>query len=308
MNETIVKYMKTLENQARLRGETYRARAFKRAKEKIETLNFEINNTKQIKGLPGIGAGVLERVDEILETGALKEVDILDEKEQVLETFLKIHGVGMKTAERWYANGYRTLKDILKRAKLTKAQEIGIKYYDELNQKIPRKLIDEINDIFQDVVAEVNKEKKLNLQCVIAGSYRRKLKECGDIDCLVTDTNNKLTDSVIHLFLNKLKEKKLLTDDFGLGENKYLGVGIDSKGIHRRIDFEFVKEYKNFTYELLYFTGGYQLNVAMRQKAKEKGMLLNQRGLYKNGKLIPAKSEKEIFEKLGMVYLTPEER
>jgi DNA polymerase (family 10) len=46
----------------------------------------------------------------------------------------------------------------------------------------------------------------------------------------------------------------------------------------------------------------------MRHLAKEKGMMLNQKGLYKNGVLIPAKNEREIFRKLGMEYLPPEER
>ena len=46
----------------------------------------------------------------------------------------------------------------------------------------------------------------------------------------------------------------------------------------------------------------------MRHLAKEKGMILNQNGLYKNGQMIPAKDERDIFRKLGMKYLPPGDR
>lgn len=46
----------------------------------------------------------------------------------------------------------------------------------------------------------------------------------------------------------------------------------------------------------------------MRHLAKEKGIMLNQTGLYKNGQIIPAKDERDIFRKIGMKYLPPDER
>ena len=117
-----------------------------------------------------------------------------------------------------------------------------------------------------------------------------------------------LSDDVIDYFLKKLKEIGIVTDDLGRGESKFSGICEDFLGVHRRIDFEFVRDNKSYPYELLYFTGGQQLNMEMRHLAKEKGMMLNQKGLYKNGVLIPAKNEREIFRKLGMEYLPPEER
>ena len=113
----------------------------------------------------------------------------------------------------------------------------------------------------------------------------------------------------IFFVTDRLKSNEIfLTDELGRGEDKFIGVCVDSKGIHRRIDFEFCRDYNSFPYDLLYFTGSQQLNMEMRLVAKEKGMLLNQKGLFKNNKIIPVKSEKEIFEQLGMMYLKPEER
>jgi DNA polymerase/3'-5' exonuclease PolX len=69
MNAKILENLKKLESQAKLRGETYRSRAFKRAIDKISTLKTPLKDAKVLKGLPGIGKGIIDRVDEILETG-----------------------------------------------------------------------------------------------------------------------------------------------------------------------------------------------------------------------------------------------
>jgi DNA polymerase/3'-5' exonuclease PolX len=310
MNNLIIFYLKKLENQAKEHGEVYRERAFKKARNKILRLDFEIKDIDQLKGMSGLGKGILGRIEEILENKSLSEIDdeVADEKTSILNEFMKINGVGIITAERWYEMGCRTVKDILKKIKLTHGQEIGIKYLDELNQKIPRKNIDHINTILKSTAKEISKKFKVNLQCEIAGSYRRQLDESGDIDCLISETDNKLTDKLINELIKNLKEKGLITDDLGKGESKYSAICIDKEGIHRRIDFEFVKNYSSYPFDLLYFTGGQQFNLEMRTLAKENGMLLNQKGLYKNNKLIPAKDEKEIFKHIGMKYLSPKER
>ena len=79
------------------------------------------------------------------------------------------------------------------------------------------------------------------------------------------------------------------------------------KNTNYKVDiFRTEKKYKNAM--LLYATGSKVFNIKMRTIAKKKGYTLNQKGLYKNGKLIPIKSEKGFFKKLDMDYLEPEER
>jgi DNA polymerase lambda len=310
MNKLVVSYLKKLENLATHKNEVYRQRVFKKARQVIGALDFELKNISQLKGRVGIGKGILQRIAEILETGKLKEVDeqITDEKEQVIEKFMNIHGVGEKTAERWYEKGHRDLKDLIKNEKLTTAQKIGIKYNEELPLRVPRNNIEVIDKILQETVREINREFKLDLVCEIAGSYRRKTPDCGDVDCLLANKSSPLTDKQVDLFFERLKYKGLLTDELGRGENKYIGVCVDKEGIHRRIDFEFVRDYSKFPYELVYFTGSQQTNLEMRQKAKDQGMMLNQNGLWIGSRLIPAKNEREVFRNVGMRYLKPEER
>ncbi|GIR56460.1 MAG: hypothetical protein CM15mP63_4650 [Gammaproteobacteria bacterium] len=82
----------------------------------------------------------------------------------------------------------------------------------------------------------------------------------------------------------------------------------------RRIDIRFVP---NMYYHsaLLYFTGSYELNTQMRQIAKNKGYKLNEYGLFKiksdgtfSSKPLKADSEKDIFKKLDLDYLEPNQR
>ncbi len=231
-------------------------------------------------------------------------------KDKIIDKFIEINGVGFKTAEKWYKKGYMTIEDLLQGEgdNLTEAQKIGIKYKDELSQTIPRERIDEINIVIIDVIKGINLERNLDMFSLVAGSYRRGKKACGDIDCLISEKNNHLEENHIKAFLDKLIKINLITDEISLGPSKFMGVCVDKNGIHRRIDFEFVYDYNSFVYELLYFTGSGETNVIMRQSAKKLGMILNQHGLFKKGKLMKAKNEKEVFKYLKLDYLDPEDR
>ncbi len=325
-NNLILTYLKKLGEIARSHSEVYRERAFRRAERVIKSLNFTIKNADQLKGIRGIGKGIHDRIQEIIKTKKLKEVDnyhIINKhsattKEDIIETFSKIHGVGRLTAEKWYKQGYKSIDDLVKLASLTHAQEIGIEYYDEINS-ILQNVANELKQLNSKIKIKQNLKQNSNQNqnkedfiCIIAGSYRRGLPYSHDIDCLVyspISNTNPYPNKRIEMFINKLIDIGLITDTLSYGESKYTGICIDNKGIHRRIDFEFVEDKTTFPYELLYFTGSQQLNLDMRSRAKELNMILNQRGLFtKKGKLIKVNSEKEIFEQLGMNYLAPNMR
>ncbi len=80
---------------------------------------------------------------------------------------------------------------------------------------------------------------------------------------------------------------------------------------HMRIDF-FLATREEYPFAVLYGTGSKSFNIEMRTIAKRKGMLLNQRGLFvkcAEGKCpVKCNNEKEIFDKLGMLFVSPEDR
>ncbi len=287
----------------------YRVKAYTGAIDAICMLDYEITSSKDVKGISGIGKRSLDRIDEILTTGKLQELEELNllkqlpfmkienepsEEELVIAKFKKIHGVGDKIGKKWYNLGYRKITDIPINM-LTSAQKIGIKYYDDINQRIPRDEIVNMNSYLQSNIINANKhnKRKDGIQLMICGSFRRQHPDCGDIDIMVThqyDNNVQIMDYLISI----LPKVEILSK----GNKKFMGLcKIDQ--LFRRIDIELVKP-EEYPYALLYFTGSKDHNIMMRDKAVSKGWRLNEKEMYviKTGEKINIKDEKEIFSLL----------
>jgi DNA polymerase/3'-5' exonuclease PolX len=101
--------------------------------------------------------------------------------------------------------------------------------------------------------------------------------------------------------------KPLIVDDL-TDKNihtKYMGFCKYKENPVRRIDIRFVP-YESFNSALLYFTGSADLNKEMRKIAKKKNLKLSEYGLFKeNGDKLEVKSERDIFDILGLEYLHP---
>eukprot|EP01126_Amoeba_proteus_P001214 TRINITY_DN10344_c0_g1_i1.p1 TRINITY_DN10344_c0_g1~~TRINITY_DN10344_c0_g1_i1.p1 ORF type:complete len:283 (+),score=49.28 TRINITY_DN10344_c0_g1_i1:46-894(+) len=120
-------------------GKKWNALAVKKAITSLRQSSCQIKSGKEAIKLPGIGQSVSQKIDEILTNGRLRMLN--DEFGSTYLLFSHIWGVGPATIDRWYKNGLRSLKDLLDKpsvSKLNESQKIGIKYYDEFMQKIPR--------------------------------------------------------------------------------------------------------------------------------------------------------------------------
>ena len=70
-----------------------------------------------------------------------------------------------------------------------------------------------------------------------------------------------------------------------------------------------------FPFALAYFTGSKEHNIVMRQRAIQRGLRLNEYGLFRSKEetrdpalLVPCQTEEEIFAQLGLAYIPPELR
>ena len=61
--------------------------------------------------------------------------------------FAGVWGAGAETSKQWFAQGFRTLDDLRTRARLTRTQQIGLKYYQDFNTRIPREEVTRIETI-----------------------------------------------------------------------------------------------------------------------------------------------------------------
>lgn len=221
--------------------------------------------------------------------------------------------------------------------KLNSHQLLGVKWFHDMSQKIPRNEVQCAERILKAAAKHMNAE----LQVTLCGSYRRGRPKSGDIDCLLTHpgiaTMAELESYPVNIlakFVELLTNLDFLIDHLtDYGRSKYMGFCIVKQSscsvstaskksiIARRIDIRFIP-YNSYGAAILYFTGSKLFNTQMRTWAIGKGYSLNEYGLKKikdekqkkNIKdekediLIPCKTEEEVFRILDYPYKTPEQR
>ena len=298
----------------------FKIRIFKNALRVIKNHPEKIKNGKDLADVKGIGKGIISRIDEIIKTKKLKEIqgfnfESIENNETVIEELVKVINIGKKKAEelvkKYDIKSVNDLKKKHKEGKIKLNDKIlmGLKYYGKVQENIPRKEIDK----FYKIIIKIGKEIDKDLIVKIAGSYRRENKTSNDMDILLSHknliTNKDLDKNYLNIFIKKLKQKKLIIDDLtsDTSKTKYMGFSKFDNNPVRRIDIRFVP-FQSYYSALLYFTGSFQLNREMRQVAKKLGYKLNEYGLYKNKKLIKVNSEKDIFDKLKLKYQEPKYR
>ncbi|KAK0657382.1 hypothetical protein B0T16DRAFT_401599 [Cercophora newfieldiana] len=325
-------------------GDQWRTLAYRKGINTLRQQTTKITTEEEAYRLPNIGSRLAAKIEEIVTTNSLRRLDYARDEplDRAFSTFLGIYGVGNAVAQRWLAQGFRTLDDLLGHADLTTNQRLGIDHYDDLNTRIPRAEVTALG-------AYVTREAALidpSVELLIGGSYRRGSDSSGDIDFIVTKKGTTSISNDLVTFLEELirvltakgflvatlaalhSTRRPSKDGPGskwhgccvLPPSEYAQLGITrEKPIWRRIDFLLVPE-SQYGAALIYFTGNDIFNRSLRLLASKKRMRLNQRGLYKEvmrgkgrakvteGELVEGRDERRIFEILGVKWREPCER
>ena len=300
-NTDLSNFLLELSHYYQLDNDAYRSKVFKEAAEKISIYPDKIISGVDAKSKIGYGVGksTIEEIDYFIQTCSSPRLDELKkkyvERESIINEFMKLHGVGIVNANKFYNQGYRTVDQLWSNPDLTDAMKLSIYYRKHLELRIPRSEIDLINQSFKNMFPQLNFE--------IVGSYRRQEPDSGDIDILIKNNGISLFDIV-----KTLKGYDTISGDLALGDSKYLGLFHLPNGITRRLDLLLIDP-NSWGSALLYFTGSQQFNILMRQRAKDLGYRLNEYGLYnESGNKIDTYTEEDIFKILGIKYLQPIER
>ena len=154
-----------------------------------------------------------------------------------------------------------------------------------------------------DLLLEALRSHPEVIRCSAAGSLRRYREVIGDVDLLAS---SKKPAAVLDFFVRQPGILNVIAK----GETKasiLLKGGIQS-------DLRVVSD-REFPFALMYFTGSKEHNIVQRQRAIERGLRLNEYGLFRSKVetrdpklLVPCKTEEEIFEKLDLHYVPPEMR
>lgn len=303
------------------RKNMYRLAAIIKVMDILKKYDKEIKSADQLKNIKGIGIGSLERIDEILKKGKLSEIKIpkdIDKYLQMIDELEQVHGIGRKFAYELFKNHNITSIEDLRKAYDTGKIDLpdvvakGLFYVDKIKGNIPREDIDELRETLIKTTLEIDPK----LFGIVCGSYRRQKPTSNDIDFLIFHTNMVTMEQIekskinyLEIFIKKLKGKKIIVDSLTseYASTKYMGIATVNK-VLRRIDIRMLP-YSGYYPAILYFTGSKDTNRKMRLAALSMGYTLNEYGLFdENKKIIPVSSEKEIFEILGLEYLSPEKR
>lgn len=292
--------------------------AYRKAASSIAKVDHKIESMKDIKGLDGIGKKIEAKIEQYLSTGKIKKLENNrgDETGAAITQMTRIMGIGPAHANKLVNQDKITsIEELRKHPKrdqlLNKTQQLGLKYLEEIEQKIPRDQMKQMETIILRDIATIDDQ----LKAEIVGSYRRGAGASSDIDVLVTHPTASKLSSLLKKVVETLTNKShFITDTISIGDSKFMGIcQLDSNNTHRRIDIR-VFPSDQYYCALLFFTGNDQLNRQMRIIAQEKGYKLNEYSIQKVGstgilgKPLPVTSEKDVFDYLQMDYKEPNQR
>ncbi|XP_038599644.1 DNA nucleotidylexotransferase isoform X4 [Tachyglossus aculeatus] len=323
--------------------------AFMRAISVLKCLPFTIVRMRDIEGVPWLGEQVKSIIEEIIEDGESSRVKAVlnDERYKSFLLFTSIFGVGLKTSEKWYRQGFRTLDEVKadKSLKLTKMQKAGFLYHEDLVSCVAKEEADAVYLIVKEAVRAFLPEALVTL----TGGFRRGKKIGHDVDFLISDPESGEDEQLLPNVI-KLWEKQELLLYYDLVESTFEKTKLPSRKVdamdhfqkcflilklhHQKVDSNRSKpppeskthEAKNwkairvdlvmcpiqqYAYALLGWTGSRQFERDLRRYAThEKKMMLDNHALYDKTKKIflKAESEEDIFTHLGLDYIEPWER
>jgi len=310
--QTIIDSLDVLRKRDIADKQPFKARAYANVIGQLKRMDQPVHSYDDLASIQGMGDQIKKKIKEILETGSLKSAEKAKEMYHinVLDQLQNVYGIGPAKATELVQGGIRSIQQLRDESKQTKLlndkQTIGLKYYEELLERIPREEMIEHEDVLKHYGA--------NLSLELVGSYRRGAPTSGDIDVLINvpmGTTAAAAKKQLADYVQQLIHAGYIEEVLALGEHKCMAIcRIDESSTARRLDLLLTPQ-QEYAYALLYFTGSDRFNVAFRQYALEKGYSLNEHTL------TPIKpvdqppfmeSEKAIFAFLGLRYIDPDQR
>jgi len=320
-NQEVAEKLREIYNLMQLAGENrFRAIAFDRAAQTIEGLNDEIAKHIEkgtLTDIKGIGKSIAEDIQAYAETGTMPVLEDLKERvPKGLIEWLNISGLGpkniVKIHQKLGITEITELKEACQSGAVADLPGLGQKSADKIIKSIEylekfgeRARLDQALEIAEPVFEFVKNLDGVR-QCEIAGSLRRSRETIGDVDVLVA-AKPEDAEAIFDQFINH----ELVVEVLGRGDTKS-SVRTENG---RQVDLRIVKP-EEFPAALMYFTGSKEHNIVLRQRARERGMALNEYGLFKLNdqnetdfdKPIKTSSEEEIYQKLDLNFVPPEHR
>ena len=295
----------------------FKVNAYVNASRTISQLTDEIAshvNKGTLGEIAGIGATLQEKITSLVKTGKLEFLEELRAKVPPgLVKMLAIQGLGPKKVKALYdllqIDSLEKLKIACNENKVADLKGFGAKTQQKILEGIEflgsvagRVRLDEASSV-ANTLLNLLKDMKEVIRIELCGSLRRRKETVKDIDVLVSSKN---PAPIMEKFVTASGVIQVL----GHGETKssiFVEALVNGSRIKMQADLRVVKD-EEFPFALAYFTGSKEHNVAMRSRAIEYGLKLNEYGLTGEKKNIACKTEEDIYKALDLPYIAPELR
>ena len=289
----------------------FKIRAYRNASRTIRGLGLELKETvaggEELTGLPGIGKELAAKIVEILETGTTQALEKLKEKVPagVIE-MLKIPGLGPKRVSALYhelkIESLTALKEAAEAGRVQALPGFGAKTeqhireaLEALSQRPARVSIALARPSVEALLSYLQQVPGV-LEVAEAGSFRRCAETVGDIDILVTAGGD-----------SPVMERFTGFADVG----QVLVRGTTKSSIVLRsglqVDLRLVAP-ESFGAALQYFTGSQAHNIAIRRIGRQRGLKINEYGVFNADGKVAGDTEESVYRALDLSWVPPELR
>src|SRR5438094_3231397 len=282
-----------------------------------ESIEQLVKEPEKLEELPGIGERMVEHLQEIVKTGdySLRK-KLLKKYPATILDLLQLQSLGPKKVaflfKKFKAATVADVEKLAKEEKLRLLEGFGekseqniLKAVEVFKKSTGRFHLNTAEDAAEKIIAHIKKAGKAAENVTPAGSLRRGKETVGDLDLLVTLADGHTAQKHVDALAEHILKYPGIDQTLAHGENK---VSFTLKN-GLQVDVRMLEK-ENFGAALLYFTGSKEHNVALRGRANDMGLTLNEYALatLKGEKRVAGRTEEEIYEKLKLDFIPPELR
>ncbi len=291
----------------------FRVRSYRNAARTVGDLSASVAEMvvqgEDISELPDIGSSMVEKVREIVATGKLQQLEELkSEVSPDLPGLMKIADLGPKRVGRLNQElGVRTPEDLKHAAEQGEIEQIegfGKKTQEKIKEGAKRAIegggegrikLSVAEELTAPLIEYLSGLEGVN-RVAAAGSYRRRKETVGDIDILVTCADSA---PVMDAFAEFEDADEVLSK----GETRSsvrLRMGL-------QVDLRVVED-RSYGAALYYFTGSKAHNLTARGIAVDRGLKINEYGVFRGDEQIAGENEEDVLATIDLPYIPPELR
>ena len=312
-NQHIASLFEELADLLEIQGaNAFRVRAYRNAARTLENLSESAADIltqpdRSLTDLEGIGQDLADKIKVIVQTGALPQLEELRaEVPTGVVQMLRIQGLGpKKVAALFHELGVTTLADLKAACEAGRVAELkgfgkktaqtildGIAHVEEAGKRV---LISIARASAEEIVADLRQVPSVS-QVSVAGSCRRRKETCGDLDVLAVASNS--VEAMDRLAAHPLVEKVLARGDTKQRVRLRSGIELDLR----------VVPAESYGAAMQYFTGSKEHNIVIRRRAQERGLKLNEYGVFRGDEYVAGRTEEDVYAAVGLPFIPPELR